>query len=219
MKKLYSLFFAILLALPLFAVDYQAPITVWEGESMSVYYGAAYNLVIPQSTFDWTTLPKNTRITIKLSQSVTADSYIYLFACQDLATYEKLATYDKEGDKFALGTADGGVYTIPYDESQYQFVLTENDVTAFNKIPTFFALLYTNVDMTKVLVELPANSATALQNASVENIYAYQGTVVAPEAARIYSLTGQDVTSQNGHLQNGIYVVRTANKTVKVVVK
>lgn len=119
-----------------------------------------------------------------------------------------------------LGTDEIGSYPIASGDSQYQFVLTEDDVTAFSMIPTLFILLYyTDVDMTKVLVELPASSTTALQSASVENIYAYQGTVVAPEAARIYSLTGQDVTSQNGHLQNGIYVVRTAKKTVKVVVK
>lgn len=217
MKKLYSLIFATLLALPLFAVSYQEPITVWEGNSTSVYYGIAYNLIIPQSTFDWTKLPENTRITIKLSQSVTENSYIYLYACQDLAAYEN--TENWKTTVLPIGTDDGGTYTIPDGESQYQFVLTKDDVTKFNTIPTFFALLYTNVDMTQVLVELPANSATALQSASVENIYAYQGTVVAPEAARIYSLTGQDVTSQNGHLQNGIYVVRAANKTVKVVVK
>ena len=214
MKKLYSLLFATLLALPLFAVSYQEPITVWEGNSTSIYNGTAYNLVIPQSTFDWTTVPENTRITIKFSQSTTKDSYIYPYACQDLATY------NAGGDMITLGTDEIGSYPIASGDSQYQFVLTEDDVTAFSMIPTLFILLYyTDVDMTKVLVELPANSTTALQSASVENIYAYQGTVVAPEAAHIYSLTGQDVTSQNGHLQNGIYVVRTAKKTVKVVVK
>ncbi len=214
MKKLYSLLFAILLALPLFAVDYQAPITVWEGESTAYSYSGQY-LNIPQSTFDWSTAPVDTRITIKFTEG-SENGFIYLYACPDLASYNDSKNWNVTVRAIVT---DGSGAAVSEGESQYQFTLAESDISTLKSVPSLFAFLYAGVGMTKVLVELPANSATALQNASVENIYAYQGTVVAPEAARIYSLTGQDVTSQNGHLQNGIYVVRTANKTVKVVVK
>ncbi len=213
MKKLYTVLLAVLLALPLFAVEYQAPVTVWEGKSTSVYYNTAYNLIVPQTTFDWSSLSENTRVTIQFSKSLTSDSYIYLYACTDLNTYENM------GDEMLpLGTDEGGTYAISAGESQYQFVLTGDDVAAFELVPSLFALFYTDVDMTKVLVEYPA-SATALQGVAAASIYAHEGTIVAPETAQIYSITGQNVTSHNGNLTHGIYVVRHGSQTTKVVVK
>ncbi len=215
MKKLYTVLLTVLLALPLFAVEYQAPVTVWEGTSAYVYY-SAYNLIVPQKTFDWSSVPENTRVTIKFSQSLTSESYLYLYACPDLATYENTDEWDKT--VLPIGPDEDGTYSISKGESQYQFVLTSDDVEALKLVPTLFALFYADVDMTKVLVEYPA-SATALQSVSTENIYATEGTIVAPEAAQIYSITGQNVTLSNGNLARGIYVVRHGNQTTKVVMK
>ena len=60
---------------------------------------------------------------------------------------------------------------------------------------------------------------TAVENAEVANIYTENGMIVAEGEFAIYTITGQNVTEMNGRLAAGIYVVRTANATAKVVVK
>ena len=54
---------------------------------------------------------------------------------------------------------------------------------------------------------------------TISNIYTLNRTIVAEGEFEIYTVTGQNVTGMNGSLENGVYVVRTANATVKVVVK
>ena len=54
---------------------------------------------------------------------------------------------------------------------------------------------------------------------TTENIYTIDGTIVAEGEFQIFTVTGQDVTNMNGHLANGIYVVRTANSVNKVIIK
>lgn len=59
---------------------------------------------------------------------------------------------------------------------------------------------------------------TAVENVKVSNIFAHQGTIYNVENARIYNLNGQDVTRLNGNL-NGIYIVKSAEQVVKVIVR
>ena len=54
---------------------------------------------------------------------------------------------------------------------------------------------------------------------TTENIYTYNGTIMADSDIQIFTITGQNVTDMNGNLQNGVYVVKTANATTKVVIK
>ncbi|MBO5345448.1 MAG: Ig-like domain-containing protein [Paludibacteraceae bacterium] len=54
---------------------------------------------------------------------------------------------------------------------------------------------------------------------TISNIYTLNRTIVAEGEFEIYTVTGQNVTGMNGSLENGVYVVRTANAAVKVVVK
>lgn len=54
---------------------------------------------------------------------------------------------------------------------------------------------------------------------TISNIYTLNRTIVAEGEFEIYTVTGQNVTGMNGNLENGVYVVRTANAAVKVVVK
>ena len=58
-----------------------------------------------------------------------------------------------------------------------------------------------------------------VENAVVANIYTLGGMIVAEGEMEIFTVTGQNVTDMNGSLEKGIYVVRTANATAKVVVK
>ena len=54
---------------------------------------------------------------------------------------------------------------------------------------------------------------------TTENIYTYNGTIMADSDIQIFTITGQNVTNMNGNLQNGVYVVKTATATTKVVIK
>ena len=64
-----------------------------------------------------------------------------------------------------------------------------------------------------------SGSTTALQSATAAvNIYTTAGRIVCAGEFRIYDLLGRDVTRLNGSLQ-GVYVVKTDNAAVKVVVR
>lgn len=54
---------------------------------------------------------------------------------------------------------------------------------------------------------------------TTKNIYTYNGTIMADSDIQIFTITGQNVTDMNGNLQNGVYVVKTANATTKVIIK
>lgn len=61
-------------------------------------------------------------------------------------------------------------------------------------------------------------TSTALDCAETPAVYAHQGRIYGADGARIYDLLGRDVTTRNG-LLNGIYVVKTNEKTIKITVK
>lgn len=60
---------------------------------------------------------------------------------------------------------------------------------------------------------------TSVENVAISNIYTENGMVVADCEISIFNIAGQDVTAMNGRLENGVYIVKTANSAVKVVVK
>lgn len=64
-----------------------------------------------------------------------------------------------------------------------------------------------------------AGDQTNVENVEVANVYSENGLIVAEGEFQIFTITGQNVTDMNGKLQGGVYVVRTANATAKVVVK
>ncbi len=70
----------------------------------------------------------------------------------------------------------------------------------------------------KTVTATDCNGSTALDNPEIANIYATNGRIENIGTARIYTVTGLDVTSQNGSL-HGVYIVKTANTVQKVVVK
>jgi hypothetical protein len=68
-------------------------------------------------------------------------------------------------------------------------------------------------------VEKANNNPTALGNTTINNIYTLNRMIVADEEISIFTITGQNVTDFNGNLENGVYIVKSANATTKVVVK
>ena len=68
------------------------------------------------------------------------------------------------------------------------------------------------------VIECESGSTTALQAVTVADIYACNGRIYGAEDMRIYTVSGMDVTDQNGQL-NGIYVVKTQAGVCKIAVK
>lgn len=211
MKKFYLVLCAALFAVATFAVEYQAPVTVWNGTS-SPLYGYYQHIIVPQSTYDWSQVVENTRITILFQEALTESRYLYLYACASKEDYEtsdylefsKVASYD-----LAVG------------DTQFQIVLSGDGAAALQLVPSLFALVYAQTPvMTKVLVEFPVGVSTGVSAAHISmSVYVHDKRIVAPANAQIYNITGQNVTHFNGQLSKGIYVVRCDKQTVKVVVK
>ena len=61
-------------------------------------------------------------------------------------------------------------------------------------------------------------STVGLAQTEMSELYTESGRIVCAGEYRIYDLLGRDVTRQNGNL-HGVYVVKTADTAVKVVVK
>lgn len=59
----------------------------------------------------------------------------------------------------------------------------------------------------------------AVENVTISKVYTNGGLVVADGEIEIFTVTGQNVTSQNGKLAQGAYIVRAANGATKVFVK
>ena len=64
-----------------------------------------------------------------------------------------------------------------------------------------------------------AATATSVENATVANIFVQNGMIVMDGEYQIYTITGQNVTGMNGSLENGIYIVKSLDSAVKVIVK
>ncbi|MGM9746483.1 MAG: hypothetical protein ACI30H_05965 [Paludibacteraceae bacterium] len=211
MKKFYLVVCAALLAVASFAVEYQAPITVWEGTS-TPFDGYDNHIIITKDTYDWSQVVENTRITILFQEALTESRYLYLYACASQEDYAK-------SNFFELSKVAS--YDLAVGDTQFQIVLSGDGATALQLVPSLFALVYAQTPvMTKVLVEFPVGSTTNVSVAYASMpIYAHDKRIVAPESAQIYSITGQNVTHLNGQLAKGIYVVRCDKQTVKVVIK
>ena len=65
---------------------------------------------------------------------------------------------------------------------------------------------------------ITAGPATALENVEALEVYAENGRIYAAEGARIFTVSGIDVTEMNGQL-NGIYIVKVGNQATKIAVK
>lgn len=70
----------------------------------------------------------------------------------------------------------------------------------------------------KVKATCDSGSAIEQPTATPSSIYAVDGYIYGAEDMRIYTILGMDVTNQNGAL-HGIYIVRSGDESVKVMVR
>ena len=95
---------------------------------------------------------------------------------------------------------------IMYEEGQNHYIITSEDPTWDGNKPNGSWNIYNT-------------NPSALENTTIANIYTQNGMIVADEEITIFSITGQNVTALNGNLKNGVYIVKSANATAKVVIK
>ena len=68
-------------------------------------------------------------------------------------------------------------------------------------------------------VEKHSGETVSVDDVEVNDIYVMNRMVVADGEFSIFTIAGQNVTAMNGTLANGVYIVKTTNSAVKVVVK
>ena len=95
---------------------------------------------------------------------------------------------------------------IMYEEGQNHHIINSEDPTWDGNKPNGSWNIYNT-------------NPSALENTTIANIYTQNGMIVADEEISIFSITGQNVTALNGNLKNGVYIVKSANATAKVVIK
>ena len=74
-------------------------------------------------------------------------------------------------------------------------------------------------EVVSMRIKVDNGVAVGAEVVAIAEIFVQNRTIVTEGEFQIYTVTGQNVTEMNGALANGIYVVRTANATAKVVVK
>ena len=101
----------------------------------------------------------------------------------------------------------GGQTTdITYEEGKNHYIINSEDQCWDGNKPGGSWSIYTP-------------TPTALENTNITNIYVQNRMIVANEEISIFTVTGQNVTNLNGNLKNGVYIIKSANSTTKVVVK
>jgi hypothetical protein len=95
---------------------------------------------------------------------------------------------------------------IMYEEGQNHYIINSEDPTWDGNKPNGSWNIYNT-------------NPSALENTTIANIYTQNGMIVADEEITIFSITGQNITALNGNLKNGVYIVKSANATAKVVIK
>lgn len=97
---------------------------------------------------------------------------------------------------------------IKYEEGKNHYVINSEDATWDGNKPGGSWTVYS-----------PTENPTSVENITINNIFVQNGMIMADEEIAIFTITGQNVTDMNGNLVKGVYIVKSANATAKVIVK
>ena len=142
--------------------------------------------------------------TFKINDSAEENTVLASPGGDETDDYPSFVAANFEGDSYhaAYYLVSGNV-TISVAEDVYTIKL---DAKSYNG--STIKMAYTGA----------VKEYTAIRTVEIDNtVYARDGRIYAEEGARIYSLTGLDVTRMNGNLE-GIYIVKNGNKVAKVAV-
>lgn len=215
-------------------LNYSAEQNAWKYSNQSLYeYNAERNLIKEtyqyyfNGWFDSYTLSYtyNENSQLQSATRTIFDDFDEVWKLTDSTTY----TYTTAGDlaqtryyKYSDGWYEAGndTYTHTttaadqcagfafarqqlYGNAQHRYTIATLKAVGGNDTYHYTAFAPTNLDQT---------------DTNAPRIYAHDGRIFATEPIRIYTLTGIDVTAQNGTLR-GIYIVKTPTSVTKIIVK
>ncbi|MDD7528690.1 MAG: hypothetical protein PUK04_04405, partial [Bacteroidales bacterium] len=126
-------------------------------------------------------------------------------------------TFNASGQLMGIAFAPGANTAATTATSGFQFTVTGlNEASHYTY--TFDAKDAGGSVVKHYAGEFNTDGSVGLGQIELAGLYTQAGRIYGAEGARIYDLLGRDVTRLNGSLC-GVYVVKTANAAVKVVVK
>lgn len=180
---------------------------------------------IVATTRDGSNLSDTCHITIADCGRVTGVYIVYndsIFTTDDTIKACPNTTVEIKAVVIPDDAENSAVKWVSEDKAKVKFDDTEAAITTFLAKKGLCKITVTTADggytaSTWVRTN-DAYCNTAVETIALPEIYAHNGTIFASGTMQIYTLTGIDVTEQNGRL-NGIYMVKIGSTTHKVTVK
>ena len=145
------------------------------------------------------------------TQTITASNeplVWYEFTPSETGSYKFSSTQLTAGNLYVNTTKTESDYTDIATSPTYDLEAATTYYVAVSGAPGSYDLTITRLN----------NTPTAIETVTAPQIYAVDGRIVCDGEFRIYDLLGRDVTRLNGSLC-GVYIVKTADATQKVVVR
>ncbi|MDD6642316.1 MAG: hypothetical protein PUE55_06960 [Bacteroidales bacterium] len=179
---------------------------VYELTADNIYYVA---VSYAPGTYALTIKKLDTTLEVGTNEfEVSAPRVWYEFTSTETGSYQFSSTQLTAGNLYVNTTKTESDYTDITTSPTYDLEAATTYYVAVNYAPGSYDLTITRIN----------NTPTAMEAVTAPQIYAVDGRIVCEGEFRIYDLLGRDVTRLNGSL-NGVYVVKTANAAVKVVVR
>ena len=103
-------------------------------------------------------------------------------------------------------------------DSEGKYPTDNTNMTLYIAKEGIYDITFTFNPLTPELKVFTTNRVN-VENITKDNIYTINGFIYSETDITIYTITGQDVTSLNGNLENGIYIVKTKNLVSKLIIK
>ncbi len=179
---------------------------VYELTADNIYYVA---VSYAPGTYALTIKKLDTTLEVGTNEfEVSAPRVWYEFTPTETGSYQFSSTQLTAGNLYVNTTKTESDYTDITTSPTYDLEAATTYYVAVNYAPGSYDLTITRLN----------NTPTAIETVTAPQIYAVDGRIVCDGEFRIYDLLGRDVTRLNGSLC-GVYVVKTADTTQKVIVK
>ena len=179
---------------------------VYELTADNIYYVA---VSYAPGTYSLTIKKLDTTLEVGTNEfEVSAPLVWYEFTPTETGSYQFSSTQLTAGNLYVNTTKTESDYTEITTSPTYDLEAATAYYVAVSATPGSYDLTITRLN----------NTPTAMEVVTAPQIYAVDGRIVCEGEFRIYDLLGRDVTRLNGSL-SGVYVVKTANAAVKVVVR
>ena len=99
-----------------------------------------------------------------------------------------------------------------------QYPTDDSNMTLYIPSDNTYCLTFT-YNLNTPELKCTYSAPLGVEDIFISQVYSIGGEIFANTEIRIFTITGLDVTNQNGNLEKGIYIVKTAKTTSKIIVK